>query len=78
MDISLSSSAPLFIQILSNIDMVLEQMDEESEAMSSEWRKLRSSLAVNKPLIPLKVTMFLIYGGKFKIFSIQSKFSTEF
>jgi len=59
--------------------MVLEQMDEESEAMSSEWRKLRSSLAVNKPLIPLKVTMFLIYGGKFlKIFSTKSQFSTEF
>ena len=44
----------------------MEQMNLEGsdEILSSEWQKLRSSLAVNRPLIPLKLTMLLIYGGK--------------
>ena len=32
---------------------------------SSEWKKLKENLTVIKPLIPLKVTMLLYYGGKF-------------
>lgn len=39
-------------------------MDEDSEAVS-EWKKLKKTLTVNKPLIPLKLTMLLYYGGKF-------------
>lgn len=41
----------------------MEQMDEEPEEVS-EWRRVKESLAVNKPLIPLKATMLLIYGGE--------------
>jgi hypothetical protein len=38
---------------------------EENEAEDvSEWKKLKKSLTVNKPLVPLKLTMLLYYGGK--------------
>ena len=38
---------------------------EENEAEDvSEWKKLKKTLTVNKPLVPLKLTMLLYYGGK--------------
>ena len=39
-------------------------MDDETEEVT-EWTKLKKSLVVNKPLIPLKLTMLLYYGGNF-------------
>nr|CAH0110425.1 unnamed protein product [Daphnia galeata] len=37
---------------------------EENEAEDvSEWKKLKKSLTVNKPLVPLKLTMLLYYGA---------------
>lgn len=42
---------------------VATKMEEESEEVS-EWKKLKHNLTVNKPLIPLKITMLLYYGGK--------------
>ena len=38
-------------------------MEDEAEDVS-EWKKLKKTLTVNKPLIPLKLTMLLYYGGK--------------
>lgn len=46
---------------------VIQQMDQEEPEEVSEWRKLKHSLAVNKPLVPLKFTMLLIYGGKLSL-----------
>jgi hypothetical protein len=37
-------------------------MDDEADDVS-EWKKLKETLTVNKPLIPLKLTMLLYYGG---------------
>ena len=39
-----------------------ETMEDDSEEVS-EWKKLKGNLTVNKPLIPLKLTMLLYYGG---------------
>lgn len=37
-------------------------MEDDTEEVT-EWTKLKKSLTVNKPLIPLKLTMLLYYGG---------------
>ena len=42
---------------------VLVEMEDDYEAVS-EWKKLKKTLTVNKPLIPLKLTMLLYYVGK--------------
>lgn len=30
------------------------------------WSKFKQATTINKPLVPLKLTMLLYYGGKFK------------
>ncbi|KAI9554090.1 hypothetical protein GHT06_019362 [Daphnia sinensis] len=40
----------------------MQKMDDDTEAVS-EWKKLKKTLTVNKPLIPLKLTMLLYYGA---------------
>lgn len=41
-------------------------MDDEADDVS-EWKKLKKTLTVNKPLIPLKLTMLLYYGGNLMV-----------
>lgn len=43
------------------------EMEEDDYEAVSEWTKLKKTLTVNKPLIPLKLTMLLYYGGNITV-----------
>lgn len=41
----------------------MEEQPVEEGAETSKWVKIKKNLAVNKPLIPLKLTMLFYYGS---------------
>jgi len=45
----------------------MEEQPVEEGAENSKWIKMKKNLAVNKPLIPLKLTMLFYYGSNYYI-----------